>query len=105
MGHKNDGKQSKKEREAEQRRWLKKHPTVTTMVTSAAPVTPIPALTAAALQPQLKIVSTASGEKTVKKWCFDNTPVYHSPEEPWPSISLGRGTVVELTGNKQSASL
>ncbi|HSB00719.1 MAG TPA: hypothetical protein VLE49_08720 [Anaerolineales bacterium] len=105
MGHKNDGKKNNKAHNPGKGQRNNKHPVVTTFVARAAPVTPIPVLAALAAQPELKTVSGGNGRvTTVKKWCFDSTPVYYTPDEPWPSITLGKGAIVELTGNKHSNS-
>ena len=74
-------------------------PVVVTRI--ATPATPIPALVVSASQPELKVAGASNGEaKTVKKWCFENTPVYYAPDEPWPSTSLNKGAIVELTGQE-----
>ncbi len=102
MGPKNASKKGNKARNLNRGRGDPKRPLVTaTFVPRTVPTTPIPTLTASAAPPELKTVHTASGEgRTVKKWCFDSTPVYYSPDEPWPSTSLNKGALVEVTGQK-----
>lgn len=107
MGPKNNGKKGNKARNPNQGRQGIRRPLVSPVsaVRTAVPTTPIPALTVLAAQPDLKAVRAANGEvQTIKKWCFDSTPVYFAPDEPWPSTSLNKGAVVELTGQKQSLS-
>ncbi len=106
MATKNKSKDKNKAHNFGQGRWNTKRPLVSSaVVPRATPITPIPALIPLAAQPELKTVSTANGEgRTVKKWCFDRTPVYYTPDEPWPSTSLNKGAVVELTGQSLSVS-
>jgi len=73
-----------------------------TVVSSAAGA---PALITSLSQPSVKTVRGFGGSaRTLKKWCFDYTPVYFSPNELKPSDHLNRGAIVELTGNKQTFS-
>jgi hypothetical protein len=70
----------------------RKQAIVNSAVARLAPTVPIPPLTVLASPPILK---------PGKKWCFEDlTPVYHAPDEPWPSTRLSKGTIVEITGQK-----
>lgn len=96
-----------KSKQSRQGRREAKRPLVSPVVVTraAAPTTPIPALTILASPPELKTVRASGGAvRTVKKWCFENTPVYFAPEEPWPSTTLNKGALVELTGQEFSLS-
>ena len=63
----------------------------------------IPTLMSSTLQPVVRTMQDSGGNvQTVKKWCFDRTPVYFSAEEPQPSAYLDKGTVVGLTEPPQN---
>lgn len=106
MGARNNQKKNiDKARNAGKAQQKGKRPIVSpiAVVRAAAPTTPIPALVTLTARPVLKTVR--GGTRTLKKWCFDRTPVYRAPEEPWPSISLNKGAVVELTGQNQNITI
>src|SRR5512145_91706 len=106
MGAKNNQKKNiAKARNAGKGQQKGKRPIVSPIpvVRAAAPTTPIPALVTLTARPELK--TARGGTRTLKKWCFDKTPVYRTPEEPWPSISLNKGAVVELTGQSQNVTI
>lgn len=83
-----------------------KRPSVTARASNAAPIftaTSVPTLVTSVTPPDVVTVHDAIGKvRTLKKWCFDRTPVYIAPNELRHSAYLNKGTVVELTGQKQS---
>lgn len=65
--------------------------------------TAVPTLIKSASPPNLVTVHEPGGKvRTLKKWCFERTPAYVSPNESRHSAYLEKGAVVELTGQKQS---